>query len=60
MSKRVHNIFAIVINFLSNDWKGKHVTIGLFELTYTSEATMTLKLQQFLDMFSLIENLLLM
>ncbi len=60
MSKRVHDIFAIVINFLLNDWKAKHVTIGLFELTYTSGASMALKLQQFLDMFSLIEKLLLM
>jgi len=60
MSKRVHNIFAIVINFLSNDREAKHVTIGLFELTYTSGASLVLKLQQFLDMFSLIEKLLLM
>ncbi len=60
MSKRVHDIFAIVINFLSNDWEAKHVIIGLFELTYTSGAPMALKLQQFLDMFSLIEKLLLM
>jgi len=60
MSKRVHDIFAIVINFLLNDWEAKHVTIGLFELTYTSGASMALKLQQFLDMFSLIEKLLLM
>jgi len=60
MSKRVHDIFVIVINFLLNDWGAKHVTIGLFELTYTSGASMALKLQQFLDMFSLIEKLLLM
>jgi hypothetical protein len=60
MSKGVHDIFPIVINFLLNDWEAKHVTIDLFELTYTSGPTMALKLQQFLDMFSLIENLLLM
>jgi hypothetical protein len=60
MSKGVHDIFTIVINFRSNDWETKHVTNGLFELTYTNGATMALKLQKFLDMFSLIEKLLLM
>jgi hypothetical protein len=45
MSKGVHDIFAIVINFLLNDWEAKHVTIGFFELTYTSGAILALKLQ---------------
>lgn len=43
MSKGVHDIFVIVINFLSNNWVAKHVTIDLFELTYTSGATIDLK-----------------
>ncbi len=42
MSKKVHDIFAIVVNFLSNDREATHVTIGLFELTYTSGASMAL------------------
>ncbi len=33
MFKGVHDIFAIVINFLGFDWYPKQVTIGLFEIT---------------------------
>ncbi len=31
MSKGTYDVFALVINFVSNDWQPKHVTIGLFE-----------------------------
>jgi len=31
MSKGVHNIFSLVINFLEANWQAKHVTLGLFE-----------------------------
>jgi hypothetical protein len=31
MSKGAYDVFALVINFLNNDWQPKHVTIGLFE-----------------------------
>ncbi len=30
MSKRAFNIFSLVNNFLTLDWKPKHVIIGLF------------------------------
>jgi hypothetical protein len=30
MFKKAYDVFALVINFLGNDWL-KHVTIGLFE-----------------------------
>jgi hypothetical protein len=33
MSKGVHNIFALVINFLGFDWQLKQVTIRLLETT---------------------------
>jgi hypothetical protein len=33
MSKGVYDVFTLVVNFLSNDWQPKHVTIGLFETT---------------------------
>jgi hypothetical protein len=33
MSKGAYVVFALVINFLSNDWQPKHVTISLFEMT---------------------------
>jgi hypothetical protein len=36
MSKGVYDFFALVINFLSNDWQPKHVSIGLFEATETT------------------------
>jgi hypothetical protein len=31
MSKNVHNIFALMINFLGTNWQLKNVTFGLFE-----------------------------
>jgi hypothetical protein len=31
MSKAGHDIFALVINFLKDDWQPKHITFGLFE-----------------------------
>jgi hypothetical protein len=31
MSKVGHDIFALVIYFLGNDWQPKHITLGLFE-----------------------------
>jgi hypothetical protein len=33
MSKGVYDIFALVINFLDENWQPKKVTIGLFETT---------------------------
>jgi hypothetical protein len=33
MSKGAYNIFALVINFLDENWQPKKVTIGLFETT---------------------------
>ncbi len=35
MSKGAYDVFALIINFLSNDWQAKHVTIGLFEVIET-------------------------
>jgi len=36
-------VFVVVVNFISNDWEAKHVTMELFS-TNTSGATMVLKL----------------
>ncbi len=33
MSKGAHDVFVLVINFLGSNWKPKHVTLGLFEVT---------------------------
>jgi hypothetical protein len=31
MSKGAHNVFALVISFLNEEWQPQHITIGLFE-----------------------------
>ncbi len=31
MSKGAHNVFAMVMKFLSTNWKSKHINIGLFK-----------------------------
>ncbi len=36
MSKGVYDIFALVINFLDENWEPKKVTISLFETTKTT------------------------
>jgi hypothetical protein len=51
MFARTHDIFVVVVNFLSNNWEPKHLTIGLFETTTTSGVTMAPKLWEFLGMF---------
>ncbi len=30
MSKARHDIFALVINFLRDDWQPKHINLGVF------------------------------
>jgi len=44
MSKCVHDVFTIVVNFLSNKWKAKHVVIRLFEMFNTTGVAMTPRL----------------
>ncbi len=44
MSKGAHDVFACVVNFISNDLKANHVMIGLLEMIDTSSATMVPKL----------------
>ncbi len=51
MSKGAYDVFALVINFLNNDWKPKHVTIGLFEMTQTTSQALTRNLTQLLDKY---------
>jgi hypothetical protein len=57
MSKCVHDVFTIVVNFLSNKWKAKHVTIGLFEMFNTNGVAMIPRLHQLLDKFSLTQKI---
>jgi hypothetical protein len=36
MSKRAHDFFALIVQFLGLDWMPKHVAIRLFETIETS------------------------
>ncbi len=58
MSNGMHDIFIVVINLISSDWKAKHVTIRLFEVTNTSGITMVSKFQELINKFSLITKIL--
>jgi hypothetical protein len=40
MSKGVHDVFAVVVNFLSNKWEAKHFIIRLFKMFDTNGVTM--------------------
>jgi hypothetical protein len=42
MSKGAHDLFVVVVNFLSNDLEPKHITIKLFEDSNTFGATMAI------------------
>jgi len=49
MSKGAHDVFTIVVNFLSNKWEAKHIITELFEVFDTSGVVVAPRLQQFLD-----------
>jgi hypothetical protein len=40
----MHDMFIVVINFISNNREVKHVTIGLFEVNETNGMAMASKL----------------
>jgi hypothetical protein len=44
MSKRAHDIFALVTIFLRNYWMPKHITSGLFEVFETLGHTLAISL----------------
>jgi hypothetical protein len=56
MSKGAHDVFAVVIKFLSTNWESKHINIGLFKAHDTSGTAMVVKLKQILDKFSLTQE----
>jgi hypothetical protein len=45
MLKGVHDIFVVVVNFISSNWEVKHVTIGLYKVSDIGGITMVPKLQ---------------
>ncbi len=53
MSKGVYDIFALVINFLDENWQPKKVTIGLFETTKIIGQALARNLKQLLDSYGL-------
>jgi hypothetical protein len=52
MSKRAYDVFALVINFLNNDWQPKHVTIGLFEMTKIIDQALARSLTKLSDKYN--------
>jgi hypothetical protein len=44
MSKGAHDVFVIVVNFISSKWEAKHITIKLFEVSNSSDVTMAPRL----------------
>ncbi len=42
MVKGMHNVFVVVVDFISSEWEAKHVIIGFFEVMDISGATMLL------------------
>ncbi len=57
MSKGAYNVFALVTNFLSNDWQPKHVIIGLFELIETIGQALAKSLIELLDKYGLMKQI---
>ncbi len=53
MSKGAHDVFALMINFLNNDWQPKHVIIGLFEAIETTSQALVRSLIELLDKYGL-------
>jgi hypothetical protein len=53
MSKGAYDIFALVINFLDENWKSKKVTIGLFKTIETTSQALAKNLGKFLNSYNL-------
>ncbi len=51
MSKGTRDVFVVGVNFISNDWEAKHVTIELFQVSDMNSVAMVPKLQELLDRF---------
>jgi hypothetical protein len=51
LSKGVYDIFALVINFLDENWQPKKVTISLFETTKIGGQALARNLRSLLDSY---------
>jgi hypothetical protein len=53
MSKSIYDVFALVINFLDENWQPKKVTIDLFEATKTIGQTLAKNFKKLLNSYGL-------
>jgi hypothetical protein len=51
MSKGAYNVFALMINFLNNNWQPKHVIINVFEATKILRQTLAKSLTKLWDKY---------
>jgi hypothetical protein len=58
MSKGAHDIFVVVVNFISNNSKAKHAIIGLFKVANMNNIAMAPKLQDLFNIITLIEKII--
>ncbi len=58
MFKTSFDMFVLVINFINDDWVPCHVTIRLFEATYTFGATLAEQMEYFLVEYQLISKII--
>jgi hypothetical protein len=55
-----HNVFALLIIFLGNDWKLKKITIGLFKSLNTTWQALAINLTKLLDQYGLRKQIIVM
>ncbi len=53
MSKSSFNAFALIINFINEEWVPCHVIVGMFETFNRSEATLVEQMKSFLVEYQL-------
>jgi hypothetical protein len=58
MSKGAHDVFAMVVNFLSTSLELKHVMIGLFEANDMNSVAMVVKIKHILNKFGLTQKIM--
>jgi len=58
MSKRGHNIFAMIVNFLSTNYEPKYIIIVAIEAHDMNGIAMAMKLKQIIGKFSFTQKIL--
>jgi hypothetical protein len=58
MFRSKHDTFAHMINFINSHWVPCHVTMGLFEATYTTRVTMITYVKDLLSSYFLCDKLI--